>query len=316
MVEPQSTSRVLLIRPAAFGPNPETAATNAYQSPRAGRPVEEIRDRARAELESLAEALDAAGVEVAVRDDTPEPVTPDAVFPNNWVSFHADGSVVLYPLLAPSRRREVRPDLIEQLEEELGLHWPRRVDLTPLCERGAFLEGTGSLVLDRAHRVAYACLSPRTTAAGLEAFARELPYEIVHFHAEDAGVPVYHTNVVMSVGPKFAVVCLECVCEASERARLRQRLEESGHEVIALSRRQMRSFAGNLLALQSSSGEPRIALSQAAWSSLEPRQTRALERHGQIVRASLPTLEAYGGGSVRCTLAELHAPPPAPPLRP
>jgi hypothetical protein len=302
-----TTDRVLMIRPARFGANPETAATNAYQRESLREAGATQRDAVR-ELEAFTAALRAAGVDVVVLDDTPEPHTPDALFPNNWVSFHADGTVVLYPLLAPSRRAEIRRDLLERLRDEHGLAWRRIVDLTDLTRDGAFLEGTGSMVLDRAQRVAYACLSPRTTERGLDAFAERMGYAIERFRAEDGGLAIYHTNVLMSIGPAFAVIALECIPDAAERERVRARLKATGHDVLALTRAQMRSFAGNLLALRSRAGEPLIALSDAAWASLDDPQRAALERHGKIVRAPLPTIETYGGGSARCMLAELFAP--------
>jgi hypothetical protein len=299
----------MLIRPAGFGANPQTADTNAYQRPLPGAEAGAVQRAAVRELDAFAAALRAAGVDVAVFDDTPEPCTPDALFPNNWVSFHADGTVVLYPLLAPNRRAEIRRDLLERLRDEHGVAWRRIVDLSDLASDGAFLEGTGSLVLDRAHRVAYACLSPRTTERGLAAFAARTGYAVERFRAADAGKAIYHTNVLMGLGPAFAAVALECVPDGPERARVRARLAETGREVIELTRAQMRSFAGNLLALRSRAGEPLIALSDAAWSSLDVAQRAALERHGRIVRAPLATIEAHGGGSARCMLAELFAPP-------
>jgi hypothetical protein len=301
-------SSVMMIRPARFGFHAETAATNVYQA--AVPPGEEAgtHARARAELEGLADALRAAGVRVIAFDDTPEPPKPDALFPNNWVSFHADGTVVLYPMQAPGRRAEVRRDLIDRLASEHGLKWPRVVDLTPLAAQGAFLEGTGSLVLDHDRRAAYACRSPRTTQRGLEEFAAVTGFAIEAFDAEDRGAAVYHTNVLMGLGEAFAAVCLEAVIDDDARTRLAAHLAASGREVVALDRTELRAFAGNLLALRSADGTPLVVMSARAWDALRADNKARLERHGLVVTAPLETIETHGGGSARCMLAELFPP--------
>lgn len=293
--EPQTTARVLLIRPAHFGANAETAATNAFQGVAAGSEAE-ILVRARAEFDGLVAALRAHGVEVVVIEDTQSPVKPDAVFPNNWVSFHPGGRAVLYPLLAPSRRAEVRPELLGPLG------YGQVVDL----RSADTLEGTGSLVLDRRARVAYACLSPRTTPAGLARFGAALGYEIVAFHAADAeGRAIYHTNVMLSVGTRLALVCLEAIRDADERVHVEQRLRAGGHELVVLTLAQVREFAGNVLELRSGTGAPLFVLSARARAALRPEQRALVERHGTLVSADLTTIETCGGGSARCMLAEL-----------
>ena len=303
--EGQCADAVLMIRPARFGANPETAASNRFQLGGGGADTAE---RGRRESDALAEALNGAGVTVAVVEDTAEPAKPDACFPNNWVSFHADGTVVLYPLLAPNRRAERRPEVIEELCRA-GFRRTRTVDLTPFEAGGEFLEGTGSLVLDRHHRIAYCCRAPRTWTRPLDEFAAQLGYRIVDFDARGpGGVPVYHTNVLLSVGENFAIYCADVLPRLDERTSLRNELERSGRELITISGAQMRGFAGNLLALRSVRGQPLIAMSTAAWSCLDPPQRRALERHGGIVTAAIPTIERHGGGSVRCMLAEVFLP--------
>lgn len=303
-VEAQTTATVLMIRPARFGANPETAASNAFQRERAsGGP--EVLARARKEFDGLADELRAAGVEVIVIEDTAAPEKPDAVFPNNWVSFHAGGTVVLYPLLAPSRRGEVRLEVLDELERRGAFTRRRLVDLRH-GEPGGFLEGTGSLVLDRAARVAYACLSPRTSPEMLARFGRELGYEVVAFRAFDArGTPIYHTNVMMSVGRRVAAVCLEAIRDPGERGAVAGRLEASGHELVPLSLAQVDEFAGNLLELRSRSGQALYVLSRRARRALRPEQVAVLERHGRLVAAELDTIETHGGGSARCMLAEV-----------
>jgi hypothetical protein len=301
----QCAQAALLVRPAAFGANPETAATNAFQS--AAGAAREARDLARAESDALADRLARAGVEVVVLEDTPVPPRPDACFPNNWLSLHHDGTAVLYPMLAPSRRLERREEARNALEAR-GFAIRRVVDLTAFEAEGAFLEGTGSLVLDHRARVAFACRSPRTQERPLLAFARELGYAPFVFDATGpAGEPVYHTNVVMSVGEGFAVACLDAVAEAGRRP-LRAALEAPGREVLDLDRAQMNAFAGNLLQLATRAGGRVIALSATALASLGPALRRALERHGELATVPVPVIERHGGGSVRCMIAEIFLP--------
>jgi hypothetical protein len=307
--EAQCAAAVLMVRPAHFGWNPETAESNRFQ--RAGAWTGESVAAAR-EFDMLATRLAGSGVEVVVADDPPEPVKPDACFPNNWVSFHADGSVVLYPMLAPSRRAERRPEPVAEVERA-GFRVSRTIDLSPLERRGEFLEGTGSLVLDRPSRTAYACLSPRTTPAALAEFSAALGYRTVEFDALGPdGRPAYHTNVLMAVGEGVAVLCAEAIPDEAQRAAVVTTLAESGHEVIEISNAEMGSFAGNLLMLRARDGGARIALSEAAWQGLAPEKRRRLERHGGIVASPIPTIERLGGGSVRCMLAEIFLPRSAP----
>jgi hypothetical protein len=301
-VEAQCADAVLMVRPANFGANPETVDSNRFQQANA-RPGDV--QAALREFDGIAGSLERAGVEVHVADDTPAPVKPDACFPNNWVSFHADGSVVLYPMMAPSRRAECREAPIGQLRRA-GFQVARTIDLRPLEARGEYLEGTGSLVLDRSHRIAYACRSPRTTAAALADFAAALGYRVVAFDALGPdGRPAYHTNVLMAVGERFAIVCAEAIPDAARRAAVLRALEETGHEVIEIDIAEMNRYAGNLLALQARDGGALIAGSDVAWGALAPDRRRRLERHGAIVTAPIPTIERLGGGSVRCMIAEV-----------
>jgi hypothetical protein len=307
--EAQCADAVLMVRPAHFGWNPETADSNRFQHAGAGTGESVAAAR---EFDALAARLVDAGVEVVVAEDSPEPAKPDACFPNNWVSFHADGTVVLYPMLAPSRRAERRPEVIAVVERA-GFRSARTIDLSPLEQRGEFLEGTGSLVLDRPSRTAYACRSPRTTAAALEEFAARLGYHIVAFDALGPdGRPAYHTNVLMAVGEGVAVLCADAIPDADHRGAVLAGLAESGHEVIEISAAEMGSFAGNLLMLRAHDGAARIALSEAAWRGLAPEKRKRLERHGGIVASPIPTIEWLGGGSVRCMLAEIFLPRGAP----
>jgi hypothetical protein len=305
--EPQSARSVLMVRPAAFGSNPDTRASNAFQQDQPKVAAPELQRLVLLEFDAVAQALDRAGVQVVAIADDPAPPRPDAVFPNNWVSFHADGTVVLYPMLAPSRRLERRTDVLEQLSQHFRI--ARTIDLTEHERAGAFLEGTGSLVLDRAHRLAFACLSPRTHLDALGDFAQQLDYEIVSFDAVDAGgTPIYHTNVLMCIGERFAALCVESIVDARGQAAIVRILEEAGHETISLTHAQMNAFAGNMLELQGRTGKV-IAMSASALDALTAEQRRTLEKHGQIVASPIPTIEHCGGGSVRCMLAEIHLPP-------
>jgi len=306
MPRAQCTSTVLMIRPAAFGANPETADSNAFQS--AGAPTARDAEFAMAEFDAAAEALERSGVEVIVVDDTPEPARPDAVFPNNWLSLHHDGTAVLYPMLSPLRRRERRRDVIAVLESR-GFKVSRILDLTGWESSDVFLEGTGSMVLDHRDRVAWACESPRTNARPLEQFGAELGYEPRLFRATGpAGEPLYHTNVLMCVGERFAIACLEAVADATQQRQLREGLETGQRELVEISRAQMESFAGNALALKATDGTPLLAMSSAGWGSLSAAQRHALERHGQPVTPAIPAIERVGGGSLRCMLAEVFLP--------
>ncbi len=301
----QCADAVLMVRPAAFGPNPQTAASNRFQV--AGARAD-VALRAREEFDGAVDALRAAGVTVQVADDTPEPPKPDACFPNNWVSFHGDGTAVLYPMLAENRRAERRSELLEALPRA-GFELRRVVDLSGWEARDEYLEGTGSLVLDRVQRVAYACPSPRTTAAALDDFAAQLGYRVVRFDARGpGGRPVYHTNVLLALGERYAVLCGDSLPDGEERRRVEREIADGGRELVTISVAQMHGFAGNLLGLQARDGRPLVAMSTTAWGCLEPAQRRALERHGEVVTAAIPTIERHGGGSLRCMLAELFLP--------
>lgn len=297
-----------MIRPTRFQSNPQTADSNAFQARPDASPDEQQR-AALAEFEGLVSALRGAGIDVLVFDDTSEPHTPDSVFPNNWVSFHGDGTVVLYPMEAENRRGERRLDIIECLDAELGFQVREVVDLSPHEADGLFLEGTGSMVLDRANRIAYACLSSRTHLDVLGDFAQRMDYEVVAFDAVDRdGVPIYHTNVLMNVGETLAVVCADAIPRDEQRAAVLERLEATGHEVVLIDFDQLEAFAGNMLELRAADGVPVIAMSQRAWDSLDAKQKTSIEGNGRIAVAAIDDIEDSSGGSVRCMLAEVHLP--------
>lgn len=306
---PQTASAVLMIRPLHFGFNPETAASNTFQV-RPGEPPQELRAQALAESAALHSLLSRHGVQVTVFDDLPSPQTPDALFPNNWFSTHSDGTLVLYPMAAVNRRAERRPEFITALRRELGVR--RVLDLTGWEARGKFLEGTGSLVLDRVHRVAYAAESARTDPAVVAAFAEALDYRPVLFAtASQKGQPVYHTNVVMSLGTNAAVVCLDAIASDSQRDVVVAALRASGRRLVAITCEQMNHFAGNLLELRSQDRQPLWVMSTQAFTALRPDQRQQLAAGAALVHTPLPTIESVGGGSARCLLGELfHRAPP------
>ena len=306
--EPQSAGSVLMVRPARFGSNPQTAASNAFQQ--ASGTGSDIDQHAAVlpEFDALAAALDRAGVEVLIAADTVDPVKPDAIFPNNWVSFHREGTVAFYPMLAPNRRGERRDEIIGQIVLEGAFRVSRTVDFSHREAEGKYLEGTGSVVLDRTHRVAYACCSPRTDLDVLGDFAQQLDYELVSFDAVDArGLAIYHTNVLMAIGARFAVVCTAAIANPQHRTAVLSNLRATGHDIVEISLPQMAEFAGNVLELAPSKGNL-IALSARALRSLEPPQRRVLESHANLVPVPIPNVERFGGGGVRCMLAEIHLP--------
>ncbi len=303
--ESQSAAAVLMVRPLRFGSNPQTRASNAFQRDVL---IEDPQSAALREFDALVDELRRTGVRVVAVDDTPEPHTPDALFPNNWFTTHADGTVVLYPMCAPNRRAERRADLLELLDDR-GFACNRLVDLTAHETGGRYLEGTGSLVLDRVARIAFACLSPRTDLMVLDEWGKELGYRTFPFDAHDAsGHPIYHTNVLLAVGSTWAVVCADAITDPRQRSKLIGAIASGDREVIEIDIGQMAGFAGNLLELRDAAGAAVIVMSSQARTVLAAAQLEALGRHGRIVSSPVPTIETAGGGSVRCMLAELFLP--------
>jgi len=307
-IEPQLASTVMMIRPARFESNPLTAASNRFQGRSSSSPEEQHAIALR-EFDGLAAVLREAGIEVIVVDDTVEPHTPDAIFPNNWISMHADGRVVLYPMEAENRRTERRHDIIDYLDKHARRQVTDVVDLSAHEDAGHFLEGTGSMVLDRANRVAYACVSSRTHLDPLGEFAQRMGYDVVAFDAVDSGgVPIYHTNVLMNVGEQLAVICAEAIPRDEQRNAVLTRLRETGHDILELSYAQLDAFAGNMLELRNNNGERVLAMSQQAYDSLNEKQRATLAANARIVKAPIDNIESSAGGSVRCMLVEVHLP--------
>jgi hypothetical protein len=302
-----------MIRPAAFDYNPETAATNRMQQ-RADVSTVRPTAAAHAEFDRFVRALESEGIRVCVAEDTLEPPKPDAVFPNNWVSFHEDGTVVLYPMQAESRRRERRREVIDAVCEKLGYAMKRLVDLTHHEQNGLYLEGTGSLVLDNVSRVAYACRSPRTHDKVLDEWCEALGYEAEVFDATDRnGVPLYHTNVLMCIGTRAVVIGAEAIVSV-DRARVIERLRATGREIIEIRHADIAAFAGNMLELASwdeALGDYRVlVMSASARQALDPQAYAKLSACADsVLTPQIPTIEKLGGGSVRCMLAEVFLQP-------
>ena len=307
----QSTSSVFMVRPHSFRKNEETATNNHYQRDIAQASLEEIIERAQEEFDGLVDQLKAAGVEVVVFDEAEPHETPDALFPNNWVSTHADGTVALYPMFAPNRRTERREDIPLVLEHQFGFDVRQIIDFTEFESHNKFLEGTGSIVLDRVNRKAYAALSGRTDARALEHFCDQLDFEPVVFQAfqtvDNQRLPIYHTNVMMSIGSGYAVVCLNCIDSDDERNQVVDAIAQDGLELIAITEEQVNQFAGNMLELTGDDG-PVLVMSASAYQSLVPEQIEKLQQHTTLLHAPLPTIETCGGGSARCMIAEIHLP--------
>ena len=253
------------------------------------------------------EKLRAAGVDVTVVEDTPTPHTPDSIFPNNWISFHDDGTVVLYPMFAPNRRLERKPHVVEEMRKRF--HIARIVDMSGSEKNGAYLEGTGSMVLDRDKEIAYACLSERTDKALLKEWCRKAGYSAMAFEAVDEnGAPIYHTNVMMCVADRYVVICLDSIPKADERKAIMECISTSGKEIVPISLDQMNRFAGNMLQVENAKGEKILVMSSQAYAALDPEQVQKLHAYNRILHSSLETIEANGGGSARCMMAEVFLP--------
>ncbi|MBI4473157.1 MAG: amidinotransferase [Acidobacteria bacterium] len=297
-----------MVRPAAFGFNPETASTNAFQHENTELGRDEIQRRARTEFDLLAGRLRQAGVYVIVVEDTVEPRKPDAVFPNNWISFHADGTVVLYPMFSPLRRLERRRDIIDRVQAS-GFQVKRVIDLTHHEKEGRFLEGTGSVVFDHVFRTAYANLSPRTNREVLEELCDALEYNAITFRATDEdGQDIYHTNVMMSIGDRLAIICADAIADVAERRLVMESLKATGREIITIDFKQLSNFAGNVLQVSTKSGNTVVVMSTQALMAFRPDQRDVIQKYSKIVEAPLPLIEAIEGGSARCMMADVYLP--------
>lgn len=297
----QTTSRILMVRPSLFGYNEETATNNYFQQK---HNQEGVANAALKEFDNFVETLRNNGVDVIVVQDTPNPWTPDSIFPNNWFSSHIMGELVLYPMFAENRRAERKPEVLKLLRKKMN--HTKLIDLTDWEEKGEFLEGTGSMIFDRDRNIAYACRSPRTSNIVMKDFCAKMGFDAVMFDSYDKnGNLIYHTNVMMEVGTQVAVVCLESIRDEEERKKVVSRLTETGKIIVDITLEQVDCFAGNMLEIKSRSGQPLMVMSDAARQALTKEQLQTISTYNKIVSSDLKTIESNGGGSARCMIAEV-----------
>ena len=300
----QTTDTVLMIEPAAFGFNAETAQNNHFQI---NSENAEMQTKALQEFKNFVEKLRSKGINVITVKDTLEPHTPDSIFPNNWISMHSDGTVVLYPMCAVNRRWERRSDILEMLQEKFQVK--EIVDLSASENEGKFLEGTGSMIFDHDYKIAYGSVSLRLDEKLFRDFCKKFGFTPVVFHsyqtANNERLPIYHTNVMMCVADKFVVICLDCIDDETERVNVVNAIVNSGKEIVEISENQMQQFAGNMLQIQNAEGKKFLVMSQSAYQSLTEEQISTIEKYSEIIYSDLETIETNGGGSARCMLAEV-----------
>ena len=300
----QYTSNLMMVRPASFQFNYETAVSNAFQKSLDGLTEEEIKLKAIEEFDKYVAKLHENNINVTVIQDTSEPAKPDAIFPNNWISMHENGTVFLFPMNTENRRLEIRPEIIEELKTSFVIN--EVVDLTDSVHENKFLEGTGSIIFDHINKIAYACLSPRTDKNLFEKYCDTIGYEAVSFlSADENNNLVYHTNVMLTIGDTFAVICLESIKDKTEQNLIKEKLEKTGHEIIDISFSQMNAFAGNMLQVQNTESKTFLVMSATSLISLNENQITQIKKHTTILSVEIPTIETIGGGSARCMLAEI-----------
>lgn len=301
----QLTNTVVMISPDQFGFNSETAATNVFQH-QSNLKQREVKDKAMNEFNNMVSKLESEGIRVLVLGSRVDVITPDAVFPNNWFSHHQDRSLVLYPMLAKNRRLERQYYNLKNLLNDAGINNIKKVDFTSDEEKGLILEGTGSMALDRENKIVYAMESPRTIKDEFYNWYKIMGYEPIFFHAYDKkNVPIYHTNVIMSVGKEFAVICLESIKSPQEKQTIIKKLTETGKKIIPVSIKQVFNFCANILQLVSKEGLSKIVMSRTAFNGFTNKQKSTLEKYGKLIIVDIPTIETIGGGSARCMLAEI-----------
>ena len=307
----QTTDTILMIRPVHFRMNEQTAVNNYYQKVIDGVAPETLLQNAQQEFDNFVSKLEAVGIHVVVVDDSKETDTPDAHFPNNWISFHQDGRVAMYPMFAENRRTERREDILDVLESK-GFTITDIIDYSSAEEENLFLEGTGSLLLDRVNRKAYCALSPRADEEVLIEFCEDFEYLPVIFTANQTvngeRLPIYHTNVMMCLGEALSVICLDTIDDKKERKNVIKHLKQDGKEIISITEEQVIHFAGNMLELKGANNMQYLVMSVAAHQSLTKKQTDQIEKHATILSSSLDIIEACGGGSARCMMAEVFLP--------
>lgn len=305
----QTTNNILMIRPVDFNFNHQTAMNNHYQKTQDG--LEAVNEKAQKEFDLLVEKLQSNGINVLVFDDDLSHDTPDSIFPNNWITFHSNGDIALYPMFAINRRLERREDVLSFVEEK-GFSINNIVDYTSAENEDLFLEGTGSMILDRANKKAYCSLSQRSSEEILIEFCEDFQYTPVVFNSfqnvNDQRLPIYHTNVMMCIAETFAVVCLESIDDQSQQKNVVNHLSESGKEIIEISEDQVEKFSGNMLQLKDTNGDAILVMSDSAHMALTKQQVDKIQKHCKILSSPIPTIETCGGGSVRCMIAEVFLP--------
>jgi len=300
----QHTSHLLMIQPVHFSFNDETAVNNSFQNK---SDQADVQAKARAEFEQFITVLRAHDIDVTVVEDTPDPHTPDSIFPNNWISFHEDGNICLYPMFAVNRRLERKPSVLDSIQEKFAITHTN--DFTTYEKDALFLEGTGSMVLDRDKKIAYACLSPRTNQIVLDEFCNKMHYKGVSFVSVDAaGAPIYHTNVMMCVADDYVVICLDSIKDKNEQELVKQSILASGKIIIEIDFNQMNRFAGNMLQVHNTKGEKFLVMSSQAYHALLPKQIETIQSFNKIIHSDITTIETNGGGSARCMMAEIFLP--------
>jgi hypothetical protein len=306
----QTTDTILMIRPISFRMNEQTAVNNYFQEDLDLKNAE-INAKAQKEFDDFVDKLKAVGIEVIVEQDDKLMDTPDSIFPNNWVSFHNNGDVAIYPMFAENRRKERRDEVFIRLEKE-GFIIEHIIDYTSAENMGVFLEGTGSMILDRVNRKAYCALSPRADEDLFIEFCEDFEYTPVIFRANQTAdgkrLPIYHTNVMMCIAENFAIICLDAIDDKKERKNVVGHLKRDGKEIISISEAQMQNFAGNMLQLQGADQQRYLIMSESAYKSLDKGQITKIEKHCPIIYSSLDTIETCGGGSARCMMAEVFLP--------
>lgn len=300
----QHTSNLLMIQPVHFSFNAETAVNNSFQNK---SDQSNVQSKAREEFEQFIAVLRAHDINVTVVEDTPNPHTPDSIFPNNWISFHDDGGICLYPMFAINRRLERKPSVLNAIQEKFIINHTN--DFTAYEKEELFLEGTGSMVLDRENKIAYACLSPRTNQQVLDEFCKKMHYKGVSFVAVDeAGAPIYHTNVMMCVADDYVVICLDSIKDQNQQELVKQSIINSGKIIIEISFNQMNHFAGNMLQVHNTKGEKYLVMSSQAYNALRSEQISTIQSFNKIIHSDITTIETNGGGSARCMMAEIFLP--------
>lgn len=300
----QAAKTIMMMRPKNFGYDPASAETNAFQVREGYENKNEIQETAVKEFDNAVAILKTAGVKVVVIEDSETPKKPNAVFPNNWVSFHRNSTVVLYPMLAENRRNERRDDIFDELVDQ-GVNIDKYIDLTHYESEGKFLESTGSVIFDYPRDIAYACISARTSSVVMNKFSEIMDFEPVIFEAYDKeGLEIYHTNVMMCLADEYVVICAESIPE-EQRWEVLDALEKTGHEIVEITYDQMYSFAGNMMEIENADGQSLLVMSEAALKSLDLDQKERLSQHSRLVSVPIPTIEKYGGGSIRCMMCRI-----------